>query len=382
MDKLVYLDNAATTYPKPNEVLDAWRDGALAAGGNPGRSGHTLSMRAAETVYRARSAVASLFGSSSPECVVFTYNATYALNIAIHALIRPGDHVVISNLEHNAVYRPIHGLAAKGIITYDTFDAWGKEADVLRRLAEKLRPNTRLVVTLHRSNICNITLPVARIGQMLAARGIFYVVDASQSAGVCPLNVEENGVTALCAPGHKGLYGPTGTGFVLFSHTAAAQMVDRPPLLSGGNGILSREPSMPTLLPERFEAGTLAAPALAALTAGIQVVRKIGIPALAKQERTLSHYAISQLTRIRGIRIYAPEERDGNVILFQHRERTPEQVAEVLDEAGICVRSGLHCAPLAHQRLGTLEGGAVRVSLGMYNTQRDVDALCDVLESI
>ena len=382
MEKTVYLDNAATTYPKPKEVLSAWEHASLAAGGNPGRSGHRLSMRAAETVYHARSAVADLFGSKNPEHVVFTYNATYALNIAIHALVQRGDHVLISNLEHNAVYRPIDALARKGIITYDTFDAYGKETEVLCRLSEKLRPNTRLVVTLHRSNVCNITLPIERIGSLLAARGIAYVVDASQSAGHCQIHVEDSGITALCAPGHKGLYGPTGTGFVLFASNAEEAVVKCPPLLSGGNGIHSREPYMPELLPERFEAGTLAAPALAALTAGIKVIEGIGISNLAKRECALCKHALSRLLHSKRVRVYAPNEQNGSVILFGIRDLPSDRVAELLDAAGICVRSGLHCAPLAHTRLGTPEDGAVRVSFGMYNTQRDVDALCDVLETI
>lgn len=382
MEKIVYFDNAATTYPKPRAVQEAWEQAARDAGGNPGRSGHALSMRAAEVVYHARSAVADLFGSKSPEHVVFTYNATYALNIAIHALVQRGDHVVISNLEHNAVWRPIHALAKEGILTYDTFDAYGKETEVLCRLSEALRPNTRLVVTLHRSNICNITLPIARIGRMLAARGIHYVVDASQSAGICQIDMEESGITALCAPGHKGLYGPTGTGFILFSRESAERLADCPLLLHGGNGIHSREPFMPALLPERFEAGTLAAPALAALTAGIRTVREIGISTLARQEHALCQYTLARLSRCKRIRVYAPEERAGNVILFHCRDVSADRVAEILDEAGICVRSGLHCAPLAHKRLGTPEDGAVRVSLGMFNTQGDADALCDVLETI
>lgn len=217
---------------------------------------------------------------------------------------------------------------------------------------------------------------------MLAARGIAYVVDASQSAGVCEISMEKSGITALCAPGHKGLYGPTGTGFVLFAEDAAERLANCPPLLSGGNGIHSREPFMPPLLPERYEAGTLAAPALAALTAGIEVVRGIGVTSLAKQERALCHYTLSRLSRCKHIRVYAPEERDGNVILFHCKDVSADRVAEILDEAGICVRSGLHCAPLAHNRLGTPEDGAVRVSLGMYNTQKEADALCDVLETI
>lgn len=378
---MIYLDNAATTYPKPPAVSAAWERTLREAGGNPGRSGHPLSMRAAEVVFRAREAVASLFGEDAPERVVFTYNATYALNLAIHALVRPGDHVLLSNLEHNAVYRPIYALAAAGVIRFDLFDAVGTTEEVVARVAAKLRKNTRLVVTLHRSNVCGITLPIAAIGKLLASRGIRYLVDASQSAGVLQIRPSAMGITALCAPGHKALYGPTGTGFVLFSALAppAEQLT---PLLYGGTGTRSTDGVMPPFLPERLEAGTLSAPQLAALTAGIEAVQSLGTDEILREETVLYRYALARLAKLPHVTTFAADAPRGGAVLFGVRDMPSDAVADALSARGICVRGGFHCAPLAHQRLGTGETGAVRASFGIYNTKSDVDALCAALQTL
>ncbi len=380
---MIYLDNAATTFPKPMDVLRRTEDCLTEFCGNPGRAGHYLSRRASEEVCACREEIASFFGSERPENVVFTVNATEALNLALYGILRPGDHVLLSGIEHNAVLRAVHALLREGV-TYSVYEASADPGTVLRSIRRHLRRNTRAVVACHASNICGLILPVREIGAFCAENRLRFVIDASQSAGKLRLDVNECRADAICAPGHKGLYGPPGVGFALFGERYAGGGAEKlRPLLSGGSGTTSREREMPPFLPERLEAGTLPLPAIAGLAAGLRAVRGIGPERIRAYEGSLSGRAAKELSGCPGVTVYCRENAAENgILLFNVGDRESEEIAEKLDERGICVRAGLHCAPLAHRTVGTGARGAVRASFSVYNTEEDVTALCHAVREI
>lgn len=382
----LYLDNAATSYPKPPAVLSAVQYAMREGGGNPGRSGHRLARAAGQLVYDTRVAIASLFGDDAPEHVVFTHNATYAINLALKACLRAGDHVILSNLEHNAVLRPIVAMTQTGLCSYSTFsvptdtppdEAW--EAAVLRSLAACVRPNTRAVVVTHTSNLCGITLPLQKIGDFCHAHRLLFFVDASQSAGCIEIDAPRMHVDALCFPAHKGLYGIGGCGAILFSRRLFEKSDTLQTRIEGGSGVHSRERTMPSFLPERLEAGTLPVIPIAALGAGIRFVSEVGVAQIGAHEASLAKDLKERLATLPSCTVYAPAHHTG-VVLFNCEGITPQSLGAYLDEAEVCVREGLHCAPLAHEALGTGENGAVRVSFGAYNRPQDVDRFFSALK--
>lgn len=378
---MIYLDNAATTFPKPRAVAEAVLGCMQDKGGNPGRGGHQLSLAAGKTVYACREAVGALFGASV-EQVVFAQNATHALNLAIKGLARRGGHVLISDLEHNAVRRPVAALREEGG-SYGVFPTGdGDPTQIRKELLRRLRRDTSLVVCTHASNICSVRLPIEEIGALCRERGIRFVVDASQSAGSADISIDRTCADAVCAPGHKGLYGPQGCGFAVF---AKQYLGERGRMLrtcmQGGSGIESLPEGMPQFLPERMEAGTLPTPAIAGLIEGIQIVQKLGSARILQYETTLFLRMREQLDEMSRVRIYRPEV-PGAVLLFSMKGLASEEVADRLDRAGICVRAGFHCAPLAHRTLQTPEDGAVRVSFSVYNTADEVDRVCAVLREM
>lgn len=374
---MIYLDNAATTFPKPERVYREAERVMRTCTGNPGRGSHTLALAAAEEIYRCREAVAELF-DGDPERVVLTPNATTALNLALKGLLRPGDHVLTSALAHNSVRRPLYDLEREGVIVeeYPVFPR-GEALAAIRRM---LRPTTRVVEVTVRSNVVPVGLPLYEIASLCKGRGITLVIDASQGAGTVPLSLKRLGRAVICAPGHKGLYGLPGSGFALFSKEIEAKELR--PLLSGGSGLRSIEPEMPDLFPERLEAGTLNAPAAASLRAGIEAVREIGVREIDHRERMLRRRLVGWLMEMRAVEVYLPHADQGSIVLFNIRGKSAAEVGAYLDGQGIAVRAGLHCAPMAHRLLGTPEGGAVRASLGMFNTEREVDALARALGEI
>lgn len=379
MERTIYLDNAATTFPKPAEVIAEITSVMRYGCGNPGRSSHKIAMRAAEKVYECREKLANCFGSS-PEHVIFTGSATHSLNLAIKTTLRKGDHVLISDMEHNSVIRPIATLAEKGLITYDIYVSHSDPEKQIAELSSRIRPYTAMICACHHSNICNTVLPIREMGAFCKKHGTIFLVDASQSAGILPINMEKDGIDLLCAPGHKGLYGPPGCGFAVFGSRFDDPEELPDTFTEGGNGIRSKEPFMPDFLPERLEAGTLAVPLLAGLSRGIDFVRGFPTGILYENETRLCSLLRRELTRIDGIRVYG--ERDGSILLFSCDGISAEGFAEALDGYGICVRSGFHCAPTAHARLGTPSDGAIRVSFGVFNTERDVNHFCTCSESI
>ncbi|MBE6632708.1 MAG: aminotransferase class V-fold PLP-dependent enzyme [Ruminococcaceae bacterium] len=378
---MIYLDNAATSFPKPAAVTEAVLHCLRREGGNPGRGGHRLSMLAAERLYECREEIAALFGSRHPENVIFTPNATAAINLALKGLLRQGDHVLISDLEHNAVWRPICRLAREGRITYDLFPSLALRPDrtaeaICQGIEAMLRPNTRMVVCTHASNICSALMPIREIGALCRRRGLLFVVDAAQSAGREVIRLEDMGIHALCAPGHKGLFGLQGSGFLLLGDGIRADT-----LMEGGSGVHSLDEAMPEDPPERYEAGTPATPAIAGLCAGIRTVRSIGQDNIAKTEAHFNRLLEERLADLRNIRVICPHLK-GSILLL-HAPRIPSEIlGQELDRRGICVRAGFHCAALAHRTLGTVADGAVRISPGYRSERSDADAVWKALKEI
>ena len=375
---MIYFDNAATTFPKPAEVTRAVAHHMQAHGGNPGRGAHPLALAAAEAVYDARSEIASFFGGEKPENVVFTQNATHALNLAIFGTVKAGDHVLISNLEHNSVFRPVSELCRRGAASYSVFDALGGEEETLASIKKLLRRNTRVLICTHASNVCPKVLPLARISRFCRERGILHIADVSQSAGIYPVDMRD-GADIICAPGHKGLYGPQGTGFCLFADDFDFARLS--PTVFGGNGISSAKPEMGRTPPESFEAGTLAAPAIAGLCRGVRFVKRIGTEKIRAHEGAISEKIRSFLLQQEGVTVYLPYEKAGSTLLLNVDGISASELSALLAKKGVCTRAGMHCSPLAHETLGT-GGDALRLSFSAFNTVKEAEDFCRIFSEI
>ena len=359
---MIYFDAGATTLQKPPEVAAAMVN-AMENYASPGRGGHRPAMDAAEAVFACRDLAGRLF-DTGPENVVFTMNATHALNIAIRTLVHPGDRVVISGFEHNAVTRPLHYIGADTVIAgRRLFDM----EDTLAEFDRAVTAETKAVICTHVSNVFGDVLPIGEIAALCREKQIPLIVDASQSAGILPLDAEALGADFIAMPGHKGLYGPQGTGVLLVREGVAVR-----PLLHGGTGILSKEPLMPTALPERLEAGTQNVAGVAGLLEGVRYVAGQK-DRIRHYERELLDLTAERLSAMRRVRIfYTPDpERQAAVLSFTVAGEESETVASYLAEQGVAVRAGLHCAPTAHETVGTGSGGTVRVSFSRFNTRRE-----------
>ncbi len=379
-NQIIYFDNAATTFPKPQIVIAAALDCMESWCGNAGRGSHKLAMRSAEAVFEARETLADTFGAS-PENVVFTLNTTYALNMAIKGAMTRGAHALISNMEHNSVLRPLARLAADKVARYDIFTAYDDKrrlssADIISNIISKLRPETKLLVCTHASNICSYSLPIREIGKLCRRYGITFIVDAAQSAGHLPINMREDCIDVLCMPAHKGLYSPQGLGIMI-----VGDGISLGTLIEGGNGVNSLDIGMGGDLPERHEAGTLCTPAIAGLCEGLRFVRELGTDAISAHEEALCKRGAEMLGSISGVKLYAPQHK-GGILLFNVGDMSADDAGRILSEHGFCLRTGYHCAPLAHTALGTGEGGAIRASFSIFNTAAEVDALYREVKSI
>lgn len=376
----IYLDNAATTYPKPEAVYAAMDRFAREKGGNPGRSGHRRSLQAGREVLRAREAVARLLGVKDPSRVAFTKNATEALNVVIQGVLARGGHAVITSLEHNSVWRPLEAMARREGISY-TVVACSREGVLdVSALEEALRPETRLVACTHASNVTGGLLPLGDIAALAERHGIPLLVDAAQTAGRLALAPESEGIQYLAFTGHKELFGPQGTGGLCIAPGCEIE-----PLLYGGTGSRSESEVQPDFLPDRYESGTLNAWGLAGLRAGVEFVLERGVEEVRRHEEELTGLLLEGLARLPGITVYGPREweRRIGIVSFNLNGFTSSELASRLDEAyGICVRSGLHCSPLAHRTIGTLQNGTVRASFSCMNTAEDVDHLLQALGEI
>ncbi len=370
---MIYFDSAATTLQKPPAVALATAR-AMRTCASPGRGGHAPAMAAAQIAYRCRQAAGELLGVSEPERVVFTSNATHALNIAIGSLVAPGDQVVISAWEHNAVTRPLKALGADiRVAAGPLFDS----AAALAAFEAQIGPETRCVICTQCSNVFGMILPVEAIARLCRERGVPLLVDASQSAGCLPVDLEGWGAAFVAMPGHKGLYGPQGTGLLL-----CGKDVPVTPLLRGGTGSVSLRQEMPDFLPDRLEAGTHNIPGLAGLLEGLTYVAQKGPGTILEHERRLLAAARDGLGQLPGVELFCDTLGEGQsgVLSFRLHGRDCEEVAQWLGERNVAVRAGLHCAPLAHEAAGTLGTGTVRVSFSAFNTRAEVERFIKLME--
>lgn len=358
---MIYLDNAATTMPKPDAVYKAVNN-AMHTCASLGRSGHPAAIEAARIAFECRAFAASLF-DTDPDRVVFTLNATHGLNIAIKSLVAPGDSVVISGFEHNAVLRPLFHMGAD--ITVAGTKLFDPE-DTVRAFQEAVTPNTKAVICTHVSNVFGYMLPVEEIAAICAERKVPLILDAAQSAGCLPVSLKQLQAAFIAMPGHKGLYGPQGTGLLLCGQTPKS-------LLEGGTGSQSALPEMPDFLPDAAEAGTHNLPGIAGLLEGMRYVKKHGIDAILRQEQRLTGLLHTRLQGVPNLKqFYAGNATQTGVLSFYLTNEDCEQTAAKLADAGFAVRAGLHCAPLAHQSAGTQTSGTVRVSVSDFNTEDEV----------
>lgn len=379
---MIYLDNAATSWPKPDGVADAMVRFLRDVGANPGRSGHALANAAEHVRLDAREAVAALFNLSDPFRVIFTAGATSAINLVLHGLLTPGAHVVTTGIEHNAVMRPLRGLEARGV-SVAVVPCRPDGSLEVTSVEQCLTPATRLIVINHASNVCGTVLPVRDIGALARSRGIPLLVDAAQTAGAWPIDLGADPIDLLAFCGHKGLLGPTGTGGLAISESFD---IDRlPPLIHGGTGSRSEQDVQPDFLPDKYEAGTPNIVGLAGLAASVRYVLARGVDVIRRHEQGLAARLIAELKDIAGVQVYGTGDatRQVAVVSFNIAGRTCAEVASSLEQGfGVLCRPGLHCAPVAHRTLGTLPGGTVRFAPGLFTTSDEIERTVDAVRRV
>ena len=376
----IYLDNAATSYPKPEPVYEAVENFMRHMGVSSGRGAYRRALEVDNMVFKARKHLSQLFNVSDISRIIFTLNVTESLNLALKGFLRTGDHVVTSHMEHNAMWRPLKELQRSKRISISVVSSPEgmplKPAD----LEQAIRPETRLIALTHASNVTGTLMPLEQIGRVCRRYRIPLLVDAAQTAGVYPIDVEKLNISLLAFTGHKGLLGPTGTGGLYISPELELQ-----PLKDGGTGGESFLEHMPPHLPDRYEAGTPNLAGIAGLKASAGYLLEQGIDRIWEHEQNLIEYCLKRLQGIPGLKLYGPQvsEHRVGVIAFNLKDYPPEDVAYALDENyGIMVRAGLHCSPQGHRCLGTENQGTVRVGLGYFNTVEEIDKLSDALEEI
>lgn len=365
---MIYLDNAATTLQKPPCVVDAVVR-AMTTMGNAARGAHSSSLSASRMVYETRCKIAARFGCPDPEHVVFTGNATEALNIALNGIFSAGDHVITTDLEHNSVLRPLYRLEKQGVIelSFVPADKLGRpDYDAFRKL---IRPNTRAIVCTHASNLTGNMVDLAAVGKVAKEAGLFFVVDASQTAGVVPVDMEKTGIDILCFTGHKGLMAPQGTGGLCIGTG-----VEIRPFKVGGSGVHSYDKEQPSSYPTRLEAGTLNSHGLAGLSAALDFIAETGMDTIREKEQLLMRRFYEGVRGIEGVTVYGNFDAERTaVVALNIRDYDSGAVADVLYETyGIATRAGAHCAPRMHMVLGTADQGAVRFSFSWFNTEEEV----------
>ncbi|MGA9351233.1 MAG: aminotransferase class V-fold PLP-dependent enzyme [Anaerolineae bacterium] len=371
---MIYLDNPATSWPKPPGVAEAMVHFLNDVGANPGRSAHRLAVEAGRIVYNARDAVAELFNAPDPLRVVFGHNVTEAINLALRGLLRPGDHVITSSMEHNSVMRPLRALERQGIevtVVRCSTEGFLDPADVEAAVC----PNTAMIALNHASNVVGTLLPVAEVGRIARCHGLLLLVDAAQTGGAYPMDVQADAVDLLGFTGHKSLYGPMGTGGLIIGERVEVTRLE--PLKRGGTGSRSEWEEQPDFLPDLYESGTSNAVGLAGLEAGVCWVLERGVDAIRSHEVELTRRLIDGLRDIPGVTLYGglDASRQTATVSFNINGMESSEVGLLLDEEyGIMCRVGLHCAPAAHKTIGTFPVGTVRFGLGIFNTREEVDA--------
>jgi cysteine desulfurase/selenocysteine lyase len=376
---MIYVDNAATTWPKPSTVYRAVTGCMEKYGANPGRSGHKMAVQAGQILLYTREMLCSLFNLKDPFQIVFTYNCTDSLNLAIKGSVAPGDHVITTSIEHNAVVRPLKELEKHGLEL--TIVQCSQEGALdPNEIRAAVKSNTRLIITSHASNVTGTILPIAEVGKIAREHGIPYLVDAAQTAGILPIDLSKLPVDMLAFPGHKGLLGPQGTGGLYIHPDIKLRQIRE-----GGTGSMSESTYQPDFLPDKFESGTLNTPGIAGLGAGVEYILKEGQARLLSHERRLEKLFLEALSHIKGIKIYGPADLNSRtgIVTLNIRDKDSSEAANLLDERyDIATRGSLHCAPLAHETIGTLKQGAVRFSFGVFNTMEEVKFCVRALEEI
>lgn len=376
---MVYLDNAATTFPKPEEVYEEVMKCMREYGANPGRSGHRLALEAGRVIYDTRETLSKMFNIKNPMNIVFTCGGTDGLNLAIKGILKSGDHVITSTMEHNSVLRPLKDLEKKGLeLTIVECDKKGF-IDI-KDIENSIKSNTKVIITTHASNVIGTIFPIKEIGKLARANDITYIVDAAQTAGLYDIDVEDMNIDVLVFPGHKSLLGPQGTGAIYIGENICIDCTKQ-----GGTGSSSESLVQPDIMPDKFESGTPNTPGIAGLGRGAKFIMENGMENIRLHENELTKYFLEELNKIEEIIIYGPNDADKQVpvISINIKGADSSEVGYLLDsEFDIAVRTGLHCAPLAHETAGTLQSGTIRFSIGYFNTKEDIDKALDALKSI
>ncbi|MBS6565568.1 MAG: aminotransferase class V-fold PLP-dependent enzyme [Clostridiales bacterium] len=371
---MIYLDNAATTGKKPQSVINAVDSSLREYCANPGRSGHAVSMKTAAAVYNTRQELADFFGATGAENVVFTMNCTHSINCVIKGLLKAGDRVVTSSLEHNAVMRPLYKVgAAVDVAAVSLTD----DNITLNNFERLIRPDTKLVICTGASNVLGKALPIGQIGALCRIRGVPFAVDAAQTAGVFPINMQKQDIDYLCIAPHKGLYAPMGIGVLICEKPL------KNTILVGGTGTNSAELVQPDFLPERLESCTVNVPGIMGTAAGLKYVKKLGTEKIYSHEMALCGLLYTELEKIPKVELYSPKPFPGGwapLISFNVKGYKSGETARYLNEHGIAVRAGLQCAPTAHRVMGTIENGAVRAAPATFNTAADIKALISAIK--
>lgn len=376
---MIYLDNAATSYPKPEQVYRVMDRCVRDIGANPGRSGHRLSLQAGRVIYAAREDLCRLFNIDNPMRVIFTLNATDSINLGIKGLVKKGDHVITTSMEHNSVARPLTALKRAGIETtyVKCSDRGFLDPDDIRKAIKR---NTALIVITHASNVTGTIMPVAEIGHIAREQGIPFMVDAAQTAGLLDIDVKAMNIDLLAFPGHKSLMGPQGVGGLYIG-----EELELVQAREGGTGSSSEDLDQPLILPDRYESGTPNTVGIAGLGEGVRYVIEQGIERIRAYEEGLVARIIEGLNEIKGVKIFGPADakRQASVVSLNIEGMDSVEVSYILDSKyDIATRAGLHCAPLAHRTIGTLESGTVRLSVGFFNTEEDIDQVIAAISDI
>lgn len=379
--KQIYLDNASTTFPKPECVPDAMADFIRNRGVNINRGTYAPAYAAEEAIFETREQLCRLFHFEDCKNVIFTPNVTTSLNMVIKGLLLPGDHVLVSSMEHNAVMRPLTQLQ-KQQVSFDRIPCTSCGELLLNTMEDLLTPVTKAVILTHASNVCGTLMPLKQVGDFCRKHQLFFIVDAAQTAGVFPIDMKEMHIDALCFTGHKGLLGPQGIGGMIVEDALAARLT---PLISGGTGSISHLEEIPAFLPDRLEPGTPNLPGIIGLHASLSFIEETGIDAIRSHELALTEEFLDKLSSLSHIRLVGKNTIQGRtgVISIQTKSRDCAQAANLLAESfGILTRVGLHCAPGAHKTLGTYPQGTIRFSVGYFNTSQDIDAAIGALKQL
>lgn len=376
---MIYFDNAATTFPKPPEVIEAVSDCMKNYCANPGRGGHKLSLRSGRVVLEARELLAELYNSSSLDRIIITHNATEALNQALKGFIKKRSHVITTSMEHNSVMRPLKVLEQLGVEI--TVVQCSREGEIeISDIEKAIRKETVLIAATHASNVIGTIMPIGEIGKLARNYNLEFLVDASQTAGVFDIDVEKMNISMLAFTGHKGLMGPQGTGGLY-----VREGLELTPLMEGGTGSQSESFYQPDILPDRYESGTHNTPGIAGLCAGINFIKNIGMNNIRKHEQELLQHFMDGLEDLKQVKVYGTKDisKQAPVISINIGEIGSSEVSYILDQTfEIATRSGLHCAPMAHKTLGTMEQGTVRFSFGFFNTKEEIETAIAAIEQI